>query len=394
MNSKKLIIGRTNYRYTSMLFGIEQSDRFSHIYILGRTGTGKTTLLENFIYQDIKNGRGLAFLDPHGDSVAKIYSSLSPEEKSRVIYFNIPENKSGIGYNPIKPISLEKQPLAVSGIMEVFKKLWDESWGARLEHILRNCLFTLYEQPMATLADILRLLNDRKFRHAALTKVTNEQVKEFWYHEYEKYSPKFRAMAIAPIQNKVGAFLANPVINQILTSPKENLKLRKIMDEGKVLLVNLAKGKLGDDASHLLGSLLLTSLGLASYTRADIPEEERVDFSIVADEFQNFTNLAVMNMASELRKYRVGLVLANQYLHQIDKDVKEAILGNMGTLICFRLGASDAVSLEKEFYPAFDHYGLINLNNHQICIKLMMSGKPSIPFTADTLPAFGFKKSK
>ncbi len=386
MNTQNLIIGRTNYRYTDMLFGIKQRDRFSHIYIIGRTGTGKTTLLENFIYQDIKNSQGLAFLDPHGDSVAKIYASLPLEVKKKVIYFDVTDNESGIGYNPIKPISPEKQPLAVSGILEVFRKLWDDSWGARLEHILRNCLFTLYEQPKATLADILLLLSDKKFRNTALANVSNDQVVDFWRNEYDGYSSKFRAMAVAPIQNKVGAFLANPVIKRILTDPEENLSLRKIMDEGKVLLVNLSKGKIGADASHLLGSLLLTSLGLAAYTRADIPEEERVAFTIMADEFQNFTNLAVMNMASELRKYRVGMILANQYLHQIDKDVREAILGNMGTFICFRIGANDAVFLEKEFYPAFDRYGLMNLENYQICLKLKVDGKPSIPFTANTLP--------
>lgn len=389
MTIPNLIIGKTNYRNISKVFGIKQADRYSHIYVIGQTGSGKTTLLLNLMANDLANGQGFAFLDPHGDAVDSLYFSLSEEKKSRVIYFNVPDNKELLGYNPFRQLKVSQRPLAASGIMEVFKKLWDrQSWGVRMEHILRNCLLVLYDQPKATLADVLRLLNDKKFREKAVKNVSNKVVKEFWLNEFERYSYRYRADSIAPIQNKVGAFLANPIINQILTEPKENLSLRRIMDEKKVLLVNLSKGKLGEDASRLLGGLLMTSLGLAAYSRASIPEIERRGFTIYADEFQNFTTLSLVNMASELRKYRVALLLAHQYLHQLDKEILEAVLGNAGTVICFRVGPTDAVYLEKEFLPTFNRYDLMNLSNHEIYLKLMIDGKPSRPFSAVTLPPF------
>lgn len=337
------------------------------------------------VLQDIRSGKGLAFFDPHGDSVEEIYTGLNEKERSRVIFFNAPENKEGLGYNPFRRIPEHRRPMAASGILEVFKKLWNEAWGVRMEHIFRNCLLTLFDQPEVTFADILRLLNDAEYRRTALTHLKNQQVRDFWEREFEKYSYRYRADAIAPIQNKVGAFLANPLLNEILTRPKVNLSFRRIMDEGQVLLVNLCKGKLGEDASHLLGGLLVTSLGLAAYSRADLAEEGRRDFIFYADEFQNFTTLSLVNMASELRKYRVGMVLTHQYLFQLDEDIREAVLGNSGTLICFRLGPRDAAYLEKKFHPTFDRYDLMNLPNYKIYLKLMIDGKPSRPFSANTL---------
>jgi len=363
MSDQLLTLAKTNYRDTATVFGIKQSDRFSHVYVIGKTGTGKTTLLENLVLQDIRDQRGLAFFDPHGDSAEKIYAGLSKKEHSRVVFFNVPENKEEFGYNPLRLIPEHKRPMAASGILEVFKKLWDEAWGVRMEHIFRNCLLTLLDQPEATFADILRLLNEPAYRRKVLGHLKNQQVRDFWMREFEKYSYRYRADAIAPIQNKVGAFLADPLLNEILTRPKVNLSFRRIMDEGQVLLVNLSKGKLGEDASHLLGGLLVTSLGLAAYSRADVQEEARRDFILYADEFQNFTTLSLVNMASELRKYRVGMVLAHQYLFQLDQDIREAVLGNAGTLICFRLGPRDAAYLEKEFHPVFDRYDLMNLPN-------------------------------
>jgi len=393
MTFSNQIIAKTNSRYQEVNFGIKQSDRLSHIYLIGKTGSGKTTLLENLIIQDIKNNRGLVFFDPHGDSSEKLYKIFKNSNHfEQPLYFNIPENKAGLGYNPIRLISKKNRPLAVSGILEVFKKLWSDSWGVRMEHIFRNCLLTLFDQPHATLADVLRLLNDKTYRNKALKHVDNDQVKDFWFKEFDKYSFNFRANAIAPIQNKVGAFIANPVINQVLTNPKENISFRKAMDEGKVILINLSKGKLGEDASLLLGGLLMTSVGLAAFSRANIPEQQRRDFTLYADEFQNFTTLSIVNMASELRKYHVGLVLAHQYLHQLDRDILEAVLGNAGTLICFRLGPSDAVYLEKEFYNVFTKYDLMNLPNFHIYIKLMIDGKPSRPFSAYTLPSDKYTK--
>lgn len=387
MDTQPLIIAKTNFRNKEQPFGIQQKDRRHHIYLIGKTGSGKTTLLENLIFQDAVAQKGLIYFDPHGDSSQKLYSIFQKRNIPNVTYFDVADNPERIGYNPIRPIPISKRPLAVSGILEVFKKIWDDSWGVRMEHIFRNCLFTLYDQPQASFADILRLLNDKGYRINAQKNITNESVKLFWQREFDKYSYRYRADSIAPIQNKVGAFMANPILSQVLTEPKENLSFRKIMDEGKILLVNLSKGRLGEDASHLLGGVLMTSVGLAAYSRADTLEEKRKDFTLYADEFQNFTTLSIVNMASELRKYRVALILAHQYLDQLDRDIKEAVLGNAGTLICFRLGPGDSAYLEKEFFPIFKRYDLIRLANYDVYLKLMIDGSPSKPFSATTLPS-------
>jgi len=384
MKKQTCLIGQTNYRDIKQPFHIKPRDRLSHIYIIGKTGTGKSTLLENLILQDILSHRGLAFLDPHGDSFAKIQAAV--KTNPAVIYWDVAENIGGIGYNPIRYVAPKHRPLLASGILEVFKKQWEDAWGVRMEHIFRNCLLTLLEQPHATIADILRLFNSQTYRRQAVSRLENEQVKSFWLEEYEKYSYRMRADAIAPIQNKIGAFLANPILKQVLTEPKQNLSFRRIMDQGQVLLVNLSKGKLGEDASLLLGGLLMTSIGLAAFSRADIQEKERRDFSLYADEFQSFTTLSLVNMASELRKYHVSLVLAHQYLHQLDEKIRNAVIGNAGTLISFRLGAYDATFLEKEFQGVFSAHDLMSLPNYHIYLKLMIDGKPSIPFSATTFP--------
>ena len=293
-----------------------------------------------------------------------------------------------LGLNPLENIAPIKRPLAASGLLEVFKKLWMDSWGPRLEHIMRNALLALLDQPQATLADVLRLLDDQAFRKSAVTKIQNDQVRDFWTKEYENYPARFRMEAIAPIQNKVGAFLANPILNKILTQAKNAFYLRRVMDEGKILLVNLAKGKIGEDTAMLLGALLITRVGLAALSRADIPESDRRDFYLYVDEFQNFTTLSLVSMLSELRKYRVNMIFAHQYLSQLYPQVQDAILGNVGTLISFRLGVTDAEILEKEFYPEFSIRDLISLPNHQIYLKLMINGKISSPFSAQTIKPY------
>ncbi len=386
MSSNILIIGKTNFRRSNQVFGIKEADRLLHIYLIGKTGVGKTTLIENFITQDIENDRGLIFFDPHGDCVERLYQKFKNRKSHNIIYFNVPDNLEGIGYNPIRRIPKKNRPMAALGILEVFKKQWDDSWGVRMEHIFRNALMTLFDQPKANLADILRLLNNESYRRRALQYVESPRIKDFWLKEYAKYSYRFRADSIAPIQNKVGAFIANPIIYQILTEERVNLSFRKAMDEGQVILVNLSKGKLGEDASSLLGALLMTSVGLAAFSRANTIEEKRRSFTLYADEFQNFTTLSLVNMASELRKYHVGLVLANQYLYQLEREIKESVLGNVGTMIAFRMGTPDAVYLEKEFQPVFDRYDLLNLPNHHILLKLMIDGRPTNAFSASTLP--------
>ena len=273
-------------------------------------------------------------------------------------------------------------------MMEVFQKMWPEAWGVRMEHILRNVLMALLEQPDATLHDVLRVLTDQKFRKKIAQSLKNETVKTFLEKEYERFSFGYRADGTAPIQNKVGAFLADPLLNRILTAPPIDLHIRKIMDEGKVLLVNLAKGRIGEDSSALLGGLLVTTIGLAAFSRADTPAEHRRDFFVYVDEFQSFTTLAVVNMFSELRKYRLGFTVAHQYLNQLEPDVRHAVLGNAATLISFRVGAEDAPFLVQEFVEQFEQIDLMQLPNYRIYLKLMIDGMPPKPFSAETLPPY------
>lgn len=381
-----LILARTNTRDRHHPFGIKQADRLSHLYVIGKTGVGKTTLLENMILQDIAAGRGCALIDPHGDLVERVASRVPAWRRDDVIYVNVPDPEQPYSYNPLSRVSADKRPLVASGLMEVFEKMWGDAWGVRMEHILRNSLLTLLEQPRATVPDILRLFADKDFRRQAVTRVTNEQVKLFWKTEFEQYNFRQRPEVVAPIQNKVGAFLSNPRIHRIVAGSGTPIRLRSIMDEGKVLLVNLAKGKIGDDSAGVLGGLFVTSLGLAAYSRSDTPEEKRRPFFIYIDEFQNFTTLSIANMLSELRKFRVGMILAHQYLAQLDPDIRHAVLGNAGTLISFRVGPEDASLLAREFEPVFLPLDLMNLPNHEIYLNLMIDGTPSVPFSATTLP--------
>lgn len=378
-------LARTNFRNQRIPFGIKQRDRLAHLYVIGKTGTGKTTLLETLMRQDIASGQGFALLDPHGDLVEKLATSIPDDRREDVIYFNAPDPHQPFGYNPLKRVAPDKRPLAASGMLEVFKKMWSDAWGPRMEHILRHALLALLDQPHATLIDIPRLLEDDVFRKRVAREANNPQVQQFWLKEYAHYSYRLRAEAIVPIQNKVGAFLADPTLLRILTEPEKTISIREIMDKGKILLVNLSKGKLGEDSSSLLGGLLITTIGLAAFSRADIAEENRRDFYLYADEFQNFTTLSIVNMASELRKYHVGMVLAHQYLHQLEPEIKSAVLGNVGTVISFRIGPEDASFMEREFYPKFSKEDLLNLPNYDICLKLMIDGAPSQPFSATTL---------
>lgn len=378
-------IARTNFHSDSRVFGIRQADRRAHMYIIGKTGTGKSTLLETLIRQDIEAGRGLALLDPHGDLVENILARVPDERKDDLIYFNVPDRAYPLGFNPLERVAADKRPLAAAQLLEAFKKLWSEFWGPRSEHILRNALLALIEMPEATLADILKLFDDATFRKRVAERVSNTQVRHFWLKEYESYPARLRSESIAPLQNKVGAFLADSRLNRILTQNKSAFDLRKMMDEGHILLVNLAKGKIGEDSAALLGALLVTSLGVTALSRADIAESNRRDFHIYLDEFQTFTTLSIATMLSELRKYKTGLVLAHQYLSQLDVQVRDAILGNVGTIICFRVGMSDAGVLEKEFSPEVSAQDLISLPNYNIYLKLMIDGEVSRPFSARTL---------
>lgn len=378
-------IARVHFRDWNHSFGIKTPDRLSHTHIIGKTGAGKSTLLETLLLQDIAAGQGLTLIDPHGDLVSRIAALIPPNRKNDVLYFNVPDHAQAYGYNPLKYVVPEKRSLVASGLLEVFHKLWGErAWGQRLEQILRNAMLVLLDQRNATLPDLLRLLRDDTFRKAVASECDNEEVRNYWLYEYPKYSPRYRADAIAPIQNKVGAFLADPNLNRILTRPKIPLQFRRIMDERKILLVNLAKGQIGEDSAHLLGGLLVTTLALAAFSRADSPH--RPNHFLYVDEFQSFTTLSVANMLSELRKYQVGMVFAHQYFYQLDPAIQHAVLGNAGTLISFRVGAHDAPILAREFAPTFSETDLIKLPNYHIYLKLMIDGAPSRPFSAITLP--------
>lgn len=379
------LFARTNFRMDRRIFGIKQVDRRAHMYLIGKTGTGKSTLLEAMIRQDIRHGRGFALLDPHGDLAEKIRAVIPEDRLGDLIDFYVPDMMRPLGFNPLAHVRSEKRPLVAAGLLEVFRKIWADSWGPRLEHILRNCLLTLLDQPEASLADVLRLLDNPTFRSYAVGRVRNGQVRDFWLREYANYPARFQMEAIAPIQNKVGAFITDPRLQKILTQPRSSFDLREVMDEGKILIVTLSKGLIGEDASALLGALLVAMIGFAGQSRAELPLEDRRDFHVYLDEFHLFTTEGLAGMLAELRKYRVCLILAHQYLTQLELPVRDAILGNVGTVITFRLGLPDAEILAKEFAPEFSAYDLMNLPNHQIYLKLMVDGVVSKPFSAETI---------
>jgi hypothetical protein len=379
---------RTDYRHIRDLFGIRRRDRLFHMYVIGKTGTGKSSLLQTLILQDIRNGEGLTVIDPHGDLVETVAAQIPPNRRDDVVYFNVPDPGQPYGYNPLKHVAPERRSLAASGILEAFHKLWGEkAWGQRLEYILRNAILAMLDQPKADLTDLLRLLRDDAYRREVIQNIENEPVKVFWANEYPNYAARYRAEAIAPIQSKIGAFLADPLLRRILTEPEQPLHLRKLMDDGKILLINLAKGMLGEDSAAMLGALLVTTLGLAGFSRADSDPASRRPHWVYMDEFQTFTTLSIANMLSELRKYNVGLTMAHQYLTQLKPDVRDAVIGNAGTLISFRLGGHDAPVIAREFLPTFGPPDLVNLQNYHIYLKLMIDGAPSTPFSAITVPA-------
>jgi DNA helicase HerA-like ATPase len=376
---------RTNWRNQGKLFGIRRADRLSHMYLVGKTGVGKSTLFETLIRQDLEHGEGFALLDPHGDLYERVKHAVPEGRRAAVVDFNVPDPSQPIRFNPLSGVRPEKRSLAVAGLLSAFERQWHDSWGVRMEHVLRNTLFALLEAGGATLADIPRLLEEDSFRERIVAQVTNPQVRSFFLGEYESYSPSARAQVIGPILNKVGAFLSDPLLYRILVSPEGSFQPRRLMDEGGVLLVNLAKGKIGEGPANLLGSLLVASIGLAGLSRAELPASERRAFFVYLDEFQTFASLSLAGMLSELRKYGVGLILANQFLGQLSPEIRDAVLGNVGTLVAFRVGAADAPLLAREFAPVFGAEDLVGLPNHAICLKLMIEGVVSRGFSGTTL---------
>lgn len=378
-------LGRTNWRGQHRIFGIPEEDRCAHTYIIGKTGAGKTTMLEMLIRQDLLNGVGFAVFDPHGDLAERVIRWMPESRKSDLVYLDVPNPNHEFRFNPLANVPPLRRSVTANGIVEALKKLFADSWGIRLEYILRNALLLLLDQPQATLADVLKLFHDERFRRDAATRATNEQVKAFWTTEFEKYPGRFRTEATSPIENKLGSFLVDPFVSRILTSRDSSFDPRALMDSGGVLVVNLAKGKIGESPAALFGSLMLSALGLAGLARSDQPEKQRRVFIIYLDEFHAFTTLALANSAAELRKYSVGLVLANQYLDQLAIEVRTSILGNVGTLVVFRVGANDAARLAKELGSDVNPDELILVPNRSFYTRLLVDGAAISPFTGETV---------
>ena len=378
-------LGITTSHRRRQRFGIRQADRLSHMLALGKTGTGKSTLLETLVRQDMAAGRGFALIDPHGDLADRVYAGASPEERERLVYLDAPDPAQPYGYNPLRRVRDDKIPLAASGLLETFRKLWPAAWGVRMEHVLRNSLYTLLEREGSTLPDILRLYRDAAFRRSVVAGGRNDVVRAFWREEFDRYTERAQAEMVGPIANKLGALLVDPLIYRVLVTPKRDLHLRNLMDSGQGLVMNLSKGHIGEDAATLLGSILVSTLGLAAFSRADQAPVQRRPFFIYVDEFQTFTTLAFVNMMSELRKHGAGLMLASQYLDAVPVEVRKAVLGNVGTLISFRVGPEDAGLLAREFQPVFGVEDLLNLPHRHFYVRLMIDGTPSRAFSGQTL---------
>lgn len=376
---------KTNFRNQQTVFGIKQDDRRRHMYIIGKTGMGKTTLLEHLVLQDIRNGHGVAYVDPHGDTAEKIIRMIPPERINDVVYFNPADQLYPIAFNIMENVSPEFRHLVSSGLIGVFKKLWADSWGPRLEYILRNALLALLEYPGSTILGVMRILTDKKFREKVLEHVENPAVRAFWVDEFSKWSDKVLQEVVSPIQNKVGQFISTDLIRNMIGQTQSSFNIREAMDQKKILILNLSKGHIGEDSSALLGAMMITKIQLAAMGRVDTPEEQRNDFYLYVDEFQNFATESFANILSEARKYRLNLILANQYITQLQEEVRDAIFGNVGTMITFRVGATDAEFLEKEFEPVFMMNDLVNLPKYSVYLKLMIDGIAGDAFSAMTL---------
>ena len=379
-----LYLGRTNApRSRYRAFGIKHEDRHAHFYIIGRTGTGKSTLLFLMAGQDILSGNGIAVFDPHGDLVEDLRAKAGDE---RCVYLDSPS--AAWRFNPLER-SVDTDPAhLVASLIDVFKKLWLDSWGPRLEHLLRNVLATLVQFPQATIGSIPRLLTDKDFRRQVIPHITDKVVKSFWLDEFARYSPGFRSVVVAPLQNKIGAILTDTRLRTILDCRESSFNLSELMNSEGVLLVNLSKGELGEGPSHLLGSLLVSHIALAGLARAKQLPHERTSFFVYLDEFQTFATPMLATMLSELRKYRVGLILAHQYLSQLDLAVRDAVLGNVGSIILFRVGPEDAPLFAREFDPLLRIEDLLSLPNHHMYLKMMVDGSVTKPFSATTFASF------
>ncbi len=377
---------RTNFRGTDQIFGIKRKDRRQHTYVLGKSGTGKSVLLENMIIQNIQNGEGVCVVDPHGELAEKILESIPAERAQDVIYFNPADTDNPMGFNVLQLDDPKYKHLVASGLMGIFTKIWANVWSSRMEYILNNAILALLDTPDTTLLGIPRLLVDKDYRQYIIGNLKDPVVKAFWVHEFEAWKEQFRNEAIAPIQNKVGQFLSSSIVRNVVGQSRSAINIFDIMNEKKILIINVSKGRIGEDNSALLGGMMITKIQLAAMERVRIPEQERKDFYLYIDEFQNFSTESFGSILSEARKYRLCLIIAHQYTAQLDETVRDAVFGNVGTMIIFRVGADDADNVEKEFSPEFTVEDFVNLPNYHIYTKLMVDGVTSRPFSARTLP--------
>ncbi len=382
MNKDIAVFAETTFRNKYRKFGIKTDDRRRHMYLIGKTGMGKSTVLENMIVDDIRAGRGVAVVDPHGDLAEKVIKYIPSSRINDVVYFNPADQNYPFAFNVLEQVEVSQRHLVASGLIGVFKKLWADSWGPRLEYILRNTILAILDYPGSTLLGVTRMLSDKKFRKKVIETIEDPVVKAFWVNEFAGYNDKFASEAVSPIQNKVGQFLSTSLIRNIVGQVKSTVDMREIMDSKKILILNLSKGRIGEDSSALLGAMIITKIQLAAMSRVDTPEDERQDFYLYIDEFQNFTTDSFANILSEARKYKLNLIMAHQYIEQLGEIVRYAVFGNVGTLVVFRVGASDAEALEPEFSPTFVEEDILNIPKYEFYLKLMIDGIASEPFSA------------
>ena len=388
-SEKITFFAKTDARGANVPFGIKAIDRTKHVYVIGKTGMGKSTLLENMAVQDIQNGEGMAFIDPHGQTAEVLLDYVPPERKDDVLYFAPFDTDCPVAFNVMEDVGPEKRHLVVSGLMSVFKKIWVDAWSARMEYILQNTLLALLEYPDSTLLGVNRMLSDKKYRRKVIDNISDPAVKAFWVDEFLNYNERYMQEAGDSIKNKIGQFTANPLIRNIIGQPKSSFDLRQIMDEKKILIMNLSKGLVGESNANLLGSMLTTRIYLAAMSRADLSVadlKQKSNFYFYVDEFQSFANATFADILSEARKYKLNLTIAHQYVEQMEEEVKNAVFGNVGTTISFRVGPFDAEVLETIFAPQFYAVDICNLEKYQIYLSLMIDGVGSKPFSATTLP--------
>lgn len=386
---KVTYMGETDFRNKRTRFGIKNIDRARHMYVIGKTGMGKSTLLENLAAQDIQNGEGICFVDPHGSS-AELLLEYVPEHRIQdVMYFAPFDTDYPIAFNPLEDVDPDNRHLVASGLMSAFKKIWADAFSARMEYILSNAILALLEYPESTLLSVNRMLVEKEFRKKVVDAVTDPTVKAFWVDEYEKWDDRYRKEAGAAIQNKVGQFVSNPLIRNIVGQPKSSFDLRKMMDEKKILLINLSKGQIGEQNASLLGGMFITKLYLAAMSRADLGRDELADlppFYFYVDEFQSFANESFADILSEARKYKLALTVAHQYVAQMPDEVREAVFGNVGSMVVYRVGPGDAEHFEREFAPTFTEQDIVNIGRFQYYLRLMIDGMGSSAFSAMGMP--------